>query len=390
MADKFDRELKIFQIGKGWFPEEPGGLNRYFYDCSQALGNSGIEVSGMVAGSKEAFDISRDRIEAFSLPDESILKRLYSARRVVKNKISETDISLIVSHFSLYTFPALDIFESLPLIVHFHGPWALEGYAEGGKGLSIYLKKLIEKSCYQRAVVFIVLSKAFQEVLHKEYNIPLARIRIVPGGVDLGHFNIKSSQQEARAKLGWDTNRPIAVTVRRLTKRMGLENLIQAILDVKNKHPDIVLKIIGKGALQNTLKQQIEALGLSQNVELLGYVSDEQLPLIYRAANFSIVPTMSLEGFGLTVVESLAAGTPVLGTPIGGIPEILHPFSSDLVLEGFAPEQLARGISEVLSGIRKLPNAQACQEYARQHYSWPVIAEHLKAIYIAAAEGRFK
>jgi glycosyltransferase involved in cell wall biosynthesis len=390
MTDNLDRNLKIFQIGKGWFPEEPGGLNRYFYDCSQALSNSGVEVSGMVTGSKEAFNISRNQIEAFSLPDEPILKRLHSARKVVKNKLSSTDVSLVVSHFSLYTFPALDILEKLPLVVHFHGPWALEGYAEGGKGLSVYFKKLVERSCYQRSVVFIVLSKAFQEILHREYEIPLEKIKIVPGGVNSEHFQPISSQLEARKKLGWETDRPVAVTVRRLSKRMGLENLIQAFSNMKEKHPDLLLKVVGKGALKSTLEQQIKDLGLGQHIELLGYISDEELPFIYRAADFSIVPTISLEGFGLTVIESLAAGTPVLGTPVGGIPEILHPLSSDLVLEGSAPEQLARGISEVLLEIRKLPSSEACQDYVRRCYSWTAITQHLKSIYTDAAEGMLR
>lgn len=388
MIDNLDSKLKIFQIGKGWFPEEPGGLNRYFYDCSQSLSSSGVEVSGMVTGSKRSFNLPSNQIEAFSLPSEPLLKRLYSARRVVKNKLLSTDISLVVSHFSLYTFPALDILERLPLVVHFHGPWALEGRAEGGKDLSVYFKKLLEQSCYKRATSFIVLSEAFQDVLHREYNIPLEKIKVVPGGVNSKHFQTSFSQLEARKKLGWATNRPTAVTVRRLSSRMGLENLIQAFFNIREKHPDLLLKVVGKGALKNTLEHQIKDLGLDQNIEMLGYIPDEELPLIYKAADFSIVPTISLEGFGLTVLESLAAGTPVLGTPVGGIPEILHPLSSDLVLEGSAPEQLARGISEALLEVRKLPGSEACQDYVHRCYSWPTIAQHLKSIYTDAAEGK--
>lgn len=390
MVNNSDRNLKIFQIGKGWFPEEPGGLNRYFYDCSQSLSNLGVEVSGMVTGSEKDLNMSRNQIESFSLPSDPILRRLCSARKLIRSKLSSSDISLVVSHFSLYTFPALDILERLPLVIHFHGPWALEGHAEGGKDLSVYFKKLLEKSCYQRASSFIVLSEAFQEILHTEYSIPIEKIKIVPGGVDSQHFQTIFSQLEARKRLGWATNRPVAVTVRRLSNRMGLENLIQAFFKVKEKHPDLLLKVVGKGALKNTLEQQIKDLGLGQHIEMLGYVPDEELPFIYRAADFSIVPTISLEGFGLTVIESLAAGTPVLGTPVGGIPEILHPLSSDLVLEGSAPEQLARGISEVLLEIRKLPSSEACQDYVHRCYSWTTIAQHLKSIYTDAAEGKLQ
>jgi glycosyltransferase involved in cell wall biosynthesis len=163
---------------------------------------------------------------------------------------------------------------------------------------------------------------------------------------------------------------------------MGLENLIAAIDKVRHSHLDILLYIAGKGTLAETLQAQIEELELSDRVRLLGYIPDEQLSLAYRAANFSIVPTLSFEGFGLIVVESLAAGTPVLGTPVGGIPEILQPFCSDLLFEGYSVEQLAQGISEVLSGQRQLPSSQACQAYVRENYTWEAIAPQIKSVYL--------
>jgi glycosyltransferase involved in cell wall biosynthesis len=165
---------------------------------------------------------------------------------------------------------------------------------------------------------------------------------------------------------------------------MGLENLIEAISQVKQQHPDILLCIAGRGPLENSLRQQIEALGLNENVKLLGFVPDSQLVLLYKAANFSIVPTISFEGFGLVVIESLASGTPVLGTPVGGIPEILKPFDSNLLMDGSEPTQIARAITDVLSGKRTLPDSETCKSYVQENYSWPIIAQKLKTIYMAA------
>lgn len=162
---------------------------------------------------------------------------------------------------------------------------------------------------------------------------------------------------------------------------MGLENLVSAMAQVRDRHPDILLYIAGKGALAATLQTQITELDLANHVKLLGYVPDEQLPLCYRAANFSVVPTIALEGFGLIVIESLAAGTPVLGTPIGGIPEILKPFSEDLVFEGCNRDQLATGIIEALSGDRSLPSSQDCLDYVEANYNWKEIAQQIKLVY---------
>jgi glycosyltransferase involved in cell wall biosynthesis len=237
-------------------------------------------------------------------------------------------------------------------------------------------------------VSFIVLSEAFKKILNQSYKVPLDRIQVIPGGVNFEYFQTDFSQKEARNNLDWRPDRPTIFSMRRLASRMGLENLIEAIVEVKQRYPDIMLYIAGKGPLRSTLETLIKELELEENISLLGFVSDEQIPIMYRAADFSIVPTVSLEGFGLVVVESLASGTPVLGTPVGGIPEILTPFNSNLILEGSKPEQLARGIVEALSGQRQLPDSAACQSYIENNYNWPVIAQRLKAIYTEAAEGR--
>jgi len=145
--------------------------------------------------------------------------------------------------------------------------------------------------------------------------------------------------------------------------------------------PEVLLLIAGRGPLADALQAQIDALGLAQHVRLLGFVPDEQLPLAYRAADLTIVPTVALEGFGLITLESLAAGTPVLVTPIGGLPEAVRGLSASLVLEAATKEALAAGLIEALTGQRPLPTAEACQAYVRAHYDWPVIARRVKAVY---------
>lgn len=73
------------------------------------------------------------------------------------------------------------------------------------------------------------------------------------------------------------------------------------------------------------------SLGLNDHVKFLGFLPDEQLPVAYQAAELTVMPSQSLEGFGLAVLESLACGTPTLCTRIGGMPEILEPFSPNLM-----------------------------------------------------------
>ena len=379
--------MKTLQIGLEWFPEQGGGLDRYYYDCVQQLPQAGVEVMGLVAGSDRAAQDTQGQVKAFAPAESSLITRLTAARKEFK-QVSPSDYDLIVSHFALYTFPLLNLLGNKPLVTHFHGPWALESDVEANKSLAVKVKKWLENRTYKRSQQFIVLSQTFRDLLHREYQIPLDRITIIPGAVDVERFNIKESQIEARRKLGWLEDRPTMFCIRRLAKRMGLENLVAAMKDVCQQYPDALLYIGGKGELTKTLQTQITELGLDNNIGLLGYIADEDLPLCYRAANFSLVPTVALEGFGLIVIESLAAGTPVLGTPIGGIPEILRPFNSDLVFASSQTQDLALGIIEALSGKRQLPSSESCLKYIRANYTWKVIAPQIKEVYKKAIADR--
>lgn len=373
--------MKTLQIGMGWFNDRAGGLNRYYYDCANHFQTADVQFSGLVAGKESVRSDSQGKLIAFAPSDASLLKRWQGIRKNFVELTSSQDYDLIVSHFAFYTFPLLNLLKDRPLVTHFHGPWALESGVEANKSLAVKAKKWLEKKVYRRSQQFIVLSQTFRDLLHREYGIPLDKITIIPGGVDINRFNISTSKEAAREKLGWSANRPTMFCVRRLAKRMGLENLVAAMQTVCQQYPDALLYIAGKGELAATLQAQITELDLDNNIKLLGYVADEDLPLCYRAADFSLVPTVALEGFGLIVIESLAAGTPVLGTPIGGIPEILRPFNADLVFASSQTQDLATGIIEALSGKRELPSSEACLEYVKANYTWEVIAPQIKQVY---------
>jgi glycosyltransferase involved in cell wall biosynthesis len=116
-------------------------------------------------------------------------------------------------------------------------------------------------------------------------------------------------------------------------------------------------------------------------------VPEADLPLAYAAADLTIVPTVALEGFGLMTVESLAAGTPVMGTPIGGTPEILRGLDPDLVFADMTVEAIVEGISAALSGRLALPDRQDCRDYAAR-YDWSVVTPRIRAVFEEARQDR--
>ena len=385
MATSSTKEsFSTLQIGMNWFSEQAGGLDRFYYDLLRYLPRTGVEVRGLVVGTPRASYESGGQVRAFAPATAPLPVRWWRERRAVSRVLARNQISLVASHFSLYTLPVLDLLRSLPLVIHFHGPWASEGKVEGTRRINVAAKAIMERLVYQRGTRLIVLSHAFRDVLHRSYRVPMERIRVVPGGVEVDRFGIDVTRREAREQLDWPQHRPIVLTVRRLTRRMGLEDLIGAMNEVRKRVPETLLFVAGKGPLSETLTDQVRTLGLENNVRFLGFLPDEHLPLAYRAADLTIVPTVTLEGFGLITVESLAAGTPVLVTPVGGLPEAVGDLSPELVLLGTGIGPLAEGLIASLTGDLVMPSAEACQAYARTRYAWPVIAERVREVYAEA------
>jgi len=368
-----------------WFPERAGGLDRVYYELSRALPGAGVSFAGLVAGSGRAAAESRGTVRAFAPAAAPLRHRLAALRRGFAETVATHNPDLIVSHFALYTVPILDRLRR-PLVTHFHGPWADEGVLEGSGGLRHALKWGVERLVYRRAAYAIVLSSAFSEVLQLSYKVPREKIHVIPGGIDSERFAIMETRAAARSRLGWPAVQKIVVAVRRLAPRMGLENLITAVDLLRRDVPGILVMIAGRGALHAPLAALIESLNLAGNVRLLGFVSDDDLPYLYRAADLSVVPSAALEGFGLVAAESLAAGTPCLVSPVGGLPEVVAPLSLNLVLRSAAPADIAGGLADALLGRLALPDEMQCRRYAASNFEWRLIAARVADVYRAALE----
>jgi glycogen(starch) synthase len=281
-----------------------------------------------------------------------------------------------------------------PFAVHGPGFVAHQSLADGGAFPRPVCRRVIRRgltSLHQerrqafdganRAVLCITLSKAFANILHESYGVPRERIRIVPGAVETARFDPPETRPQARQRLNWPTDRPIAFSVRRLHRRMGLENLIEAVRTVRKRVPDILVMIAGTGWMANELRQQLKAANLEDHVRLIGFIPDTDLPVAYRAADLTVVPSVSLEGFGLTTVESLAVGTPAIVTPVGGSPEVVGGLSADLIVPDWTPTALAAAITAAFRGELKLPSADECRDFARKNFDWATVTQKVRAVY---------
>jgi len=367
----------------GWFPQSPGGLNRYVYELIQSLTHQHDRVEYCGIGIPQSSANPNLQLTNLAEGDRSLPQRLWSTRQhFTQRQFVQPDA--INLHFALYSLPILSqLPQDVPVTFTFHGPWALESQQEGESKIAVQFKHWVEQRVFQRCDRFIVLSKAFGEILHREYRIPWEQISTIPGGVDIQHFQQTLTRQQAREKLQWHRDRFIVFTPRRLVHRMGLDKLLLAVAQVKQTYPDVWLAIAGKGPLKADLEQQTKELELEDHVKFLGFLPDEDLPIAYQAADLTIMPSQSLEGFGLVLLESLACGTPALCTPVGGMPEVIGGFSPHLITEDIGANSIAQTLTNILAGQVPLPSREACRNYAEQYFDWRTIAPQVRQVLLA-------
>jgi glycosyltransferase involved in cell wall biosynthesis len=154
---------------------------------------------------------------------------------------------------------------------------------------------------------------------------PVARaVAVIPGGVDL---------DAAQAARPFERVRPFILCACRIDyKNKAVDELVRAFKSVAYDYPDLDLLIAGEGPDRPAIERIIEETQLRKRVELLGAMRQDDLWPLYKAARLFVLPSRRSEGFPLVFLEALAAGTPVIGTNVGGVPELIRSEQNGLIV----------------------------------------------------------
>jgi glycosyltransferase involved in cell wall biosynthesis len=206
------------------------------------------------------------------------------------------------------------------------------------------------------------------------------KTEVLHNGVDLNRFRpITEIKETMRKKLKIADDAIVAVTVRRLVYKNGIDTLIESAKRAIMKNPRLVFLAVGKGPDFAQVKARTEQLGIEKNFKLVSFISDKDLPSYYNTADFFILPSKSGEGLPLVALEAMACGLPVIATDVGGIREI--------IIEGYGkivppndPDSLAEAILNVSNS--KLASCRTgLREKVEKKYSWDQNVRKLMEIY---------
>ena len=256
--------------------------------------------------------------------------------------------------------------------------------------LNIKMRRFIERKALNLSGKIVVLSRFTQEKLQHIYKIPVEKITIIPGGVDLERFYPAAERTKIRQRLNVPEDRAILFTLRDLEPRMGLENLIHAMRKVVEKISDGYLVIGGHGPLKERLFSLSKELRLDGSIRFAGFIPEAELPDYYRMADIFVLPTLELEGFGLITLEALASGVPVLGTPVGGTVEILSQFDPRCLFKDTSSEAMAELIIKTCQEFKEKPKLRdnvsfQCRLFVEENYSWEKNVDSLEKLIVSIA-----
>jgi teichuronic acid biosynthesis glycosyltransferase TuaC len=240
------------------------------------------------------------------------------------------------------------------------------------------IRPMIVWSLHKAAGIVAVSAALKSAILNLD--VPAEKVLVVPNGVDTTRFR-SVPQPGARQTLGLPNDGKFVLSVGSLTRVKNHSLLISAFAKVLGDRPGLRLFIVGDGPLRPALEDLICKYSLQANVSLVGARPNEELFLWFSAADVSCLVS-SREGWPNVLMESIACGTPVVATRVGGVPEILC--SPEL---GMLAEQDTESIAAALkSALAKSWNRDALVRHARTR-GWEQVAEEVER-YLASRTPR--
>ncbi len=349
-----------------------GGAEVHLFEVFGRLVEQGCEAELLCCG----FDQAEARDEHRGVTITRVGSRLSYYRHVageVRRRANAGCIDLIVEAHNKVPF-LTPLYTRVPvLVVHHH----LHGIAAFGQvslpiALGSYALEQLIPLVYRQAPIITISSSSKVDLVRR--GLPESHIDVVPCGIDRALH--QPADPEGRA--------PLVVSVGRLEPYKIIDLLIRAIAFVAKEMPDAPLKILGRGQDRMRLEALARRLDLTEAVTFPGFVDDEtKVAHLQQAA--ALVQCSKKEGWGLTVTEANACGTPVIATDVPGLADSVQDGVTGLLVRKAAPGPLAAAMLRLLTDpAYRVRLAHRAEAWSRG-FSWDAAASHIHEAALRAA-----
>ena len=394
--------------------KDTGGMNVYVRELSRELGRRGIAV--------DVFTRSQDphvppirwfggNARAIHVPagpeqplDKKALWRYMPDFATQVRRIAAVDglhYDLVHSHYWLSALVARDLRDGgwdAPIVHMFHTLAAMKEAVGHERGYREDRRRLeAEREIVGSVDAIVAATPLDREQMIAHYQAPAERIHVVPPGVNLDLFR-PIPLEEARVHVGTPCEpceeSHVLLYVGRMDPLKGVDDLLRAMPYVIQDLPAdwacrTCLALVGGDAASSdeSLRREMarletlkEELGIEALATFLGRRDQDELPYYYSAADICIVPSY-YESFGMVALESLACGTPVVASRVGGLTYIVEDGVNGFLVPQGAPTAFAHRVSQLLDDCQLRRQMGFYGMEMAKDYAWPRIADRILALY---------
>lgn len=259
------------------------------------------------------------------------------------------------------------------IVGHYHNKYDANWDRDGTQAL--------DRSLAARSDRLVACSGAVRDHISERLGVERSGISVVPNGADLERFQIAVDRQQARASFGLPADGPVITLVGRISEQKGQIDLARAAPAILSRFPSATFVFAGlpdESQTQQHLEEEIARSGHPGSFRLLGFV--DRMPDLYAATDVLAAPSR-WEGFGLMLVEAMAAGIPIVAARTGGIPEVTGEADGAILIESADSAALSAAVIRTLSDHELAAGLIARGRARATQFSWQNSADALTRIY---------
>ncbi|HYM15969.1 MAG TPA: glycosyltransferase [Dehalococcoidia bacterium] len=375
---------------------ETGGMNVYVRELSRELGSRGYTIDVFTRLASDAapevqpFGPNARVVHIAAGPNAPVEKEAIAGvldefeagvRAFVTREGSAYDV--VHSHYWMSGVVASRLAADwgVPHVAMFHTLGEVKNRAHAGEHEPAG-RIAAERAIAAAADRIVVASQHERHLLMSLYGARGDAISVVPCGVDLDLF-APMDKEFARRRLGIGASQRIILFVGRIEPLKGIDILISAAAQLHDDENFAVLIVGGDARARaqiDELRRHAAALGIDHHISFIGAVPHETLPLYYNAADVCVVPSY-YESFGLVAVESMACGTPVIASRVGGLTSTVSDGETGYLVPWRCPEPFAERLELLLENDELRASFGRAGREAVERFRWANVADAVAALY---------
>lgn len=376
---------KIVVVASYFYPKV-GGLETIAYTTAKMLQDSGEYAVSIISSNYDGKGYRKDTVNGMTIHRLPITFRLSNTpinlrwAKMIGKIFDEEKPDLVHTHspvpFMADVAAAVAHKRKIPLVVTYHSGSMRKGSFILDLIIGVYESYFLKK-LFQRANAIVAVAKNFVPVVFPQF---VDKTFFISTGVDLARF--KATPVPVEEKVAFVGRIELS------SQWKGIEYLIKAMSLVIKKRPQATVTLIGGGDALALYRRQAETLGISDHLFTPGPQYNSDLIKAYQDMSMMVLPSTSdSEAFSVSLVEAMASGRPVIGTNIGGTPQVIEDEKTGLIVPPKNPEALAAAIERVLSDhvfAQQLGDSGALKA---QDFSWEIQTDKYKEVFKKILQG---